>query len=137
MKHCRCGHAPLLHASKRYACVIRLNRYPMTGLRSETPDRRTCDCQRYREARWIDEHSPARHLAVRLWWSLPPKVAFWIIDHWPLPHRCWCDLWSSFEPISDPTRQQDYRGAFSCLCDAPLPTDAGRPTGNCYCPFPY
>lgn len=136
MKHCRCGHSPILHASKRYACVIRFNRWPMRGMRGETVANRSCDCQRYREARWLDDHSPWRHLAVRLWWRTPERLAYWIINHWPIPGRCWCDLFDSVEPIRDRRKREDYTRAFSCLCDAPLPTDAGVPDGRCYCPTP-
>lgn len=32
-------------------------------------------------------------------------------------------------------RRTDYRGTWTCECDAPLPWDAGKPIpGRCYCP---
>lgn len=140
MKVCRCGHNRNLHTPGGFACIMRWDTYRAMrlGYGAETLHPRIatsgCACVKFRRARWIEEHSPWRHVAVRLWWATPPKIALWIIDHWPIPGRCWCDLWSSYEPIHDPIRQRDYQGQYSCLCDAPLPTDAGVPDGHCYCP---
>lgn len=133
---CRCGHLRELHASSRYACIRRFEYRPGNHLSHRADDPRHCDCDRFRRARWLDQHSPWRHLAVRAWWATPRRLALWIINHWPIPGRCWCDLWSSYEPIEDPRRQYEYRGRWQCLCDAPLPIDAGVPDGRCYCPTP-
>ena len=127
---CRCGHYETLHLSSRYACALYWDR-SRNGADPSRADLNRCHCRRFRPARWTDEHSPWRHVAVRLWWSLPASAAWWVIDHWPIPGRCWCDLVDSVMPIAYPERREDH----SCPCDVPLPIDAGKPSpGRCYCP---
>ena len=47
--------------------------------------------------------------------------------------RCWCDIIDAAVPVGD--RRTDYRGTWTCECDAPLPWDAGKPiAGRCHCP---
>lgn len=131
---CRCGHSPELHAANRYACILRYNREGC-GM-SVARGRQRCGCQRYREARWLELHSPIRHLAVRLWWKVPVRAAWWVIEQIrkARPDLRYCDLVESVLPIDDPSRQDDYRSAWSCLCDVMLPTDARPPSGRfCYC----
>lgn len=129
--HCRCGHSPTLHASGRYACILRYSWPYLSDCSLRVA--RSCPCRRYRPARWLDDHRLWRHIAVRAWWLTPERVAYWVINHWPAG-RCWCDLYGSVEPIRDPRIRAEYSGRYACLCDAPLPTDAGVPDGHCYCP---
>lgn len=129
---CRCGHYRHLHLSDRYACALRMDldrRWWRIYQHSARLDR--CPCQHFRLARWRDEHDLWRHVAAPLWLALPARAAWWVIDHWPIPGRCHCDLVEAVLPIEDPERRYDY----ACGCDVPLPTDAGKPRpGWCYCP---
>lgn len=129
---CRCGHSPELHASNRFACIMRYDSWPDRHMHRQRGPR-SCECSLYREARWFDLHSWWRHAAVRLWWSLPTKHRWWIVDHWPIKGRCTCDLCDSVLK-AEPEWRADYLGQWTCLCDFPLPIDAGVPMrGRCYC----
>lgn len=135
---CRCGHSRHLHYSSRYACGLRYNwtRFPARlDTHRARPD--SCPCMRYQPARWIDEHSLWRHLTVRLWWALSDDQRYalcGLYDRITRERRCWCDIVdAALQATAD--RRTDYRGAWTCECDAPLPWDAGKPVpGRCYCP---
>ena len=137
-KVCRCGHSQHLHYSNRYACGLRYN-WARTPARLDThrarPD--SCPCMRYRPARWTDEHSLWRHLTVRLWWALSDDQRYalcGLYDRITRERLCWCDIIdAALQATAD--RRTDYRGTWTCECDAPLPWDAGKPIpGRCYCP---
>ena len=135
---CRCGHSQHLHYSNRYACGLRYS-WARTPARLDThrarPD--SCPCMRYRPARWTDEHSLWRHLTVRLWWALSDDQRYalcGLYDRITRERLCWCDIIdAALQATAD--RRTDYRGTWTCECDAPLPWDAGKPIpGRCYCP---
>lgn len=95
-------------------------------------------CGDYRKASrlrlWWREHYKWRHIVGWVWLHLTPKMRWWIVDRYykRYPGLCWCDLVdSAYKPEQMP---EDFRRPHGCLCDVPLPTDAGvaRP-GDCYC----
>lgn len=104
---CSCGHLPELHASNRFACIMRYDPWPDRRHMHREFGPRSCECTLYREARWLDLHSWWRHAAVRLWWSLSTKLRWWIVDHWPIKGRCTCDLCDSVLK-AEPEWRADY-----------------------------
>lgn len=91
-------------------------------------------CQKPRLSFWWDRHSPARHVAGRLWLALPERWRFSVVHrvNTRRPDLCWCDL---VDAAYLDQRKSDFKGSYGCACDIPLPTDARPPrAGACYCP---
>ena len=135
---CRCGHYRELHYSGRYACQLRyewsLDRRPRLDSYRGRPDSCASNCTRFRPARWIDEHSPWRHVIVPLWWALPARVrwrACEAFDRLTKERLCWCNMVDS-ALRADPDYREDYSGDWGCPCSFPMPWDAGTPY-RCYC----
>ena len=93
-------------------------------------------CEKSRRSYWWDEHLIRRHVAAWLWiHAIPSRLRWRIIERIASDRRDWCELvdtalradqWGDWK--------DDYSGEWGCLCDFPLPWDAGpiRP-GWCYC----
>lgn len=93
----------------------------------------TARCAKPRREWWWDRHFLLRHVAGRLWLTLPEKrrwdfVSWYHVRH---PELCWCDL---VDAAYLDIKRDDYFKPWGCACDVPLPTDARppRPFG-CYC----
>lgn len=137
---CRCGHLPFLHYSQRYACGLGYDwrNWTEDGPRFDAhrAQPHLCDCQRFRPARWTDQHSPWRHLVVRLWWALSDDQRYTLCnlyDRLTRERLCWCDIIDAALHATE-DRRSDYQGGeWGCACDAPLPWDAGKPRPGCYC----
>ena len=93
-------------------------------------------CGNYRKGSrlrlWRMDHLLRRHVAGWLWLRVPLKWRLRVIERLHRPDICWCDLvGAAYGPENFKT---DYRSPYGCLCDVPLPTDAGPPQpGKCYC----
>ena len=131
---CRCGHYRYLHLATRYACRRRhhattsdpygMNRDHVVSVLTSG-----CDCQRFRKARWTDEHSTLRYVSAWLWYHLPTKLAIWACDRlWPKADPCrLVECWM-------PDTYADRRRNWYCLCDAVVPWEVEPPRpGWCYC----
>ena len=95
-------------------------------------------CGQYRKASrlrlWHMDHSLWRHVAGSVWLALPSKARWRIVGWMHRPGVCWCDL---VDAAMADTKRADYRKPYGCLCNVPLPTDAGPPRpGECYCDPP-
>jgi hypothetical protein len=86
---------------------------------------------------WWDEHSAIHHVLAWAWIHVLPSRARWSIAQWYADHRgrCWCCVYDSVHRADE---WADWRGDYEdpgCLCDFPMPWDAGPPRpGYCYCP---
>jgi len=108
----------------------------------------TSRCTKPRLSFWWDRHSLHRHILAWLWiHALTSSLRWRIAAHYNDNAKrdlCWCDVahslteadqWGDVDHGTYTSRgtRHDYQGE-GCLCDFPLPTDAGAPQpGWCYC----
>ena len=94
-------------------------------------------CEKSRRSYWWDEHYLHRHAGAWLWiHAVPSRLRWRILERIASDRRDWCELADSALQADqwDEFYRNDYRGDMGCLCDFPMPWDAGpsRP-GWCYC----
>jgi hypothetical protein len=136
---------------------------PLTGAAAMNEKKPTCGrcgvyrhlhptdygCEKPRLSFWWNRHSLARHVSAWAWiHTLPSRLRWAILRRVASERRDWCELVDS-ALYADRWEDEDhgysksfgygrdYRGEYGCLCDFPMPWDAGpsRP-GHCYCPTP-
>lgn len=93
-------------------------------------------CGNYRKASrlrlWHRDHLLRRHVAGWVWLHVPSKWRWRIVGWFNRDGVCWCDLVDAAH--GPDAKREDYKRPYGCLCDVPLPTDAGAPRpGWCYC----
>lgn len=92
----------------------------------------TARCANPRLSFWWDRHSIRRHILGGVWLSLSDRHRFTLAarysDRHPDAH--WCELVDAAY-LDD--KRGDFGGEWGCLCDVPVPTDAGPTRPDCYC----